>query len=66
MTSTRTIAIVTGTRAEYGLLKRLCLSIENHPTLKLRLIVTGDHLSKRAIRLKKLRMMAFRSSMKLA
>ncbi len=45
MDSSRTIAVVTGTRAEYGLLEPICRAIDLHPTLRLRLIVTGTHLN---------------------
>jgi len=41
----RKIAIVTGTRAEYGLLKPLIDGISADPELELQLIVTGMHLS---------------------
>ncbi|MEM2963774.1 MAG: UDP-N-acetylglucosamine 2-epimerase [Candidatus Anstonellales archaeon] len=41
----RKIAVMTGTRAEYGILRPLLRAIENHPNLKLVLIVTGMHLS---------------------
>lgn len=41
----RTIAVVTGTRADYGLLRGLLRAIEDDPQLDLRLIVTGTHLS---------------------
>lgn len=41
----RTIAVVTGTRADYGLLRGLLRVIEDDPQLDLRLIVTGTHLS---------------------
>ncbi|HET8737396.1 MAG TPA: UDP-N-acetylglucosamine 2-epimerase [Pricia sp.] len=40
----RKIAIVTGTRAEYGLLKPLIRSVEADGELKLQLLVTGTHL----------------------
>ncbi len=40
----RKICIVTGTRAEYGLLYWLMRNIENDPALTLQLIVTGTHL----------------------
>jgi len=40
------IAVVTGTRAEYGYLKPLMQAIENEPTLQLIPIVTGMHLQK--------------------
>ena len=42
---TRKICVVTGTRAEYGLLRLLLQEIENEPSLELQLIVTGTHLS---------------------
>ncbi|MBU2948254.1 UDP-N-acetylglucosamine 2-epimerase [Zobellia uliginosa] len=40
----RKIAIVTGTRAEYGLLKPLIQAINEDKELKLQLLVTGTHL----------------------
>ena len=43
--SKRKICIVTGTRAEYGLLYWLMKEIEEDDNLKLQLIVTGMHLS---------------------
>jgi UDP-hydrolysing UDP-N-acetyl-D-glucosamine 2-epimerase len=41
----RKICIVTGSRAEYGLLHCLMQEIRNDPALSLQLIVTGMHLS---------------------
>ncbi|WAA67381.1 UDP-N-acetylglucosamine 2-epimerase [Microbacterium oxydans] len=41
----RSIAVVTGTRADYGLLRGLLRALEDDPQLDLRLIVTGTHLS---------------------
>lgn len=41
----RKIAVVTGTRAEYGLLYCLMREIMKDPSLQLQLIVTGMHLS---------------------
>lgn len=41
----RKIAVVTGTRAEYGLLYCLMREILNDPALQLQLVVTGMHLS---------------------
>ncbi|MCH6231367.1 UDP-N-acetylglucosamine 2-epimerase [Microbacterium sp. CFH 31415] len=41
----RTIAVLTGTRADYGLLRGLLREIEAHAELELQLIVTGTHLS---------------------
>jgi len=43
----RKICVLTGTRAEYGLLKPLMHQIENDADLSLELIVTGTHLEKR-------------------
>jgi UDP-N-acetylglucosamine 2-epimerase (non-hydrolysing)/GDP/UDP-N,N'-diacetylbacillosamine 2-epimerase (hydrolysing) len=39
------IAVLTGTRAEYGILRTLLKKIKAHPKLDLYLIVTGTHLS---------------------
>ena len=44
MTRTRTIAVVTGSRAEYGLLKPVLAAIDLHEALTLKLLVTGVHL----------------------
>ncbi len=41
----RKICVVTGTRAEYGLLRWVMQSIKDDPTLTLQVIVTGMHLS---------------------
>jgi GDP/UDP-N,N'-diacetylbacillosamine 2-epimerase (hydrolysing) len=41
----RRIAVVTGTRAEYGLLKNTLKEIRNSKDFELQLIVTGAHLS---------------------
>jgi GDP/UDP-N,N'-diacetylbacillosamine 2-epimerase (hydrolysing) len=41
----RKIAVVTGTRAEYGLLKNTLFKIKESSNLELQLIVTGAHLS---------------------
>ncbi len=43
MANKRTIAVVTGTRAEFGLLCSVMDAIRNHPRLQLRPIVTGAH-----------------------
>ncbi len=40
----RRIAVVTGTRAEYGLLTSPMRAIADHPRLELQLVVTGMHL----------------------
>jgi len=45
MTKKRKVCVVTGTRAEYGLLYFLMKEIENDDSLILQLIVTGMHLS---------------------
>ena len=39
------ICVVTGTRAEYGLLRPLLTKIDQTETMKLILVVTGMHLS---------------------
>lgn len=44
MAEPRKICVVTGTRAEYGLLYWLMREIEQDPALELQLIVTGAHL----------------------
>lgn len=41
----RKIAVVTGTRAEYGILYWLLKEIQDRPSLKLELLATGTHLS---------------------
>ena len=41
----RKICVVTGTRAEYGLLYWVMKSIDNDPKLELQIIATGMHLS---------------------
>ena len=41
----RKICVVTGTRAEYGLLRWIIDEIKNTLNLELQLIVTGMHLS---------------------
>jgi len=43
----RKICIITGTRAEYGLLRNLIKLIDDSSDLELQLIVTGTHLSKK-------------------
>ncbi|GFZ33724.1 UDP-N-acetyl glucosamine 2-epimerase [Clostridium zeae] len=43
----RKIAVVTGTRAEYGLLKNIMLKIDQDEELELALVVTGTHLSEK-------------------
>lgn len=42
---TRKVCVVTGTRAEFGLLRWLMGEIQNHPQLELQVIATGMHLS---------------------
>jgi len=42
---TRKICVITGTRAEYGLLRWVMQGIKDDPELRLQLIVTGMHLS---------------------
>ncbi|MCP3903455.1 MAG: UDP-N-acetylglucosamine 2-epimerase (hydrolyzing) [Planctomycetes bacterium] len=40
----RRVAVVTGTRAEFGLLRPVCAAIEAHPDLALEVLVSGTHL----------------------
>lgn len=42
---TRRICVITGTRAEYGLLRRVMQGITEEPKLTLQIIATGMHLS---------------------
>ncbi|MBP2029959.1 UDP-N-acetylglucosamine 2-epimerase (non-hydrolyzing)/GDP/UDP-N,N'-diacetylbacillosamine 2-epimerase (hydrolyzing) [Methanohalophilus levihalophilus] len=41
----RKIAVITGTRADYGLMRSTLKAIDSHPKLELCLIATGMHLS---------------------
>ena len=41
------VCVITGCRADYGILKKLIGKIRQHPKLKLQLIATGTHLSKK-------------------
>ncbi len=41
------ICLITGSRSEYGLLRRLMFKIKNSKKLKLDIVVTGMHLSKK-------------------
>ena len=43
----RKIAVTTGTRAEYGILRPILDEIKKSNKLELQLIVTGSHLSKK-------------------
>lgn len=45
MSRKRTIAVVTGSRAEFGLLSPVMRAVEGHSPLRLRTIVTGTHLT---------------------
>lgn len=38
------ICVITGTRAEYGLLRRCLFLLQNHPNVDMMLVVTGTHL----------------------
>ncbi|MFY9328445.1 MAG: UDP-N-acetylglucosamine 2-epimerase, partial [Georgfuchsia sp.] len=42
---TRKICVITGTRAEYGLLRWVMQGIKDDPALSLQIIATGMHLS---------------------
>ena len=44
MARRRRIAIVTGSRADYGLLRTLMTAVRSHPALSLQVIATGMHL----------------------
>ncbi len=46
-TDRRRVMVVTGSRAEYGLMHRLLVEIERSSRLELQLVVTGSHLSDR-------------------
>jgi UDP-hydrolysing UDP-N-acetyl-D-glucosamine 2-epimerase len=43
----RRIAVLTGTRADFGLLRQLCVAIDKSPDAELLLIATGTHVSER-------------------
>jgi UDP-N-acetylglucosamine 2-epimerase (non-hydrolysing)/GDP/UDP-N,N'-diacetylbacillosamine 2-epimerase (hydrolysing) len=43
--SKRTFCVVTGSRAEYGLLYWILKEIQSDPDLTLKLVATGSHLS---------------------
>ena len=43
----RKITVVTGSRADYGLLKNLMKLIQSDPSIRLQIIATGSHLSKK-------------------
>jgi len=45
LSTPRTICVVTGSRAEYGLLRGLMQAIGGSPELRLQLVVTGMHLA---------------------
>jgi GDP/UDP-N,N'-diacetylbacillosamine 2-epimerase (hydrolysing) len=45
MANKRKICVITGTRAEYGLLSNLMREIKAHPQLELQIIATAAHLS---------------------
>lgn len=47
MNSLRRICVVSGSRADYGLLQWVMKAVVGHPELELQLIVTGMHLSPR-------------------
>lgn len=49
-TMAKQIAVITGTRAEYGLLVPVLDAIDAHDTLELQLIVTGTHLTTNSIK----------------
>ena len=44
MTARRTVAVVTGSRADFGLLRPVMRAVGEHPALDLKVVVTGTHL----------------------
>ena len=47
ISKSKKICIITGSRAEYGLLKNLILRLKKNKKFKIKLIVTGSHLSEK-------------------
>ena len=47
----RRVLVVTGTRAEYGLLKPVMEAIEREKALELQLLVTGMHLLRKFVKI---------------
>ena len=47
MLEIKKICVVTGTRAEYGLLRKLIKILDESKNIQLQLIVTGSHLSRK-------------------
>lgn len=45
MSAPRSVCVVTGSRAEYGLLRGVLEECRRHPALRLQTVVTGTHLS---------------------
>ena len=41
----RKVCVITGTRAEYGLMYWVMRELEQHPSIELQIIATGMHLS---------------------
>lgn len=48
MTSIKNITVVSGTRADWGLLSPVCKALHEDPAFTLRLVVTGQHMMKNA------------------
>jgi UDP-hydrolysing UDP-N-acetyl-D-glucosamine 2-epimerase len=46
-TTPRRVCFVTGTRAEFGLMRSVLVALRDHPSITLQLIVTGMHLDRR-------------------
>jgi UDP-hydrolysing UDP-N-acetyl-D-glucosamine 2-epimerase len=44
VTARRTVAVVTGSRADFGLLRPVMRAVGEHPDLDLKVVVTGTHL----------------------
>ena len=47
MTAPRSICFVTGTRADFGLMRSTLTAVRDHPSLRLQIVATGMHLSRR-------------------
>ena len=47
ISKSKKICVITGSRAEYGLLKNLLIRLNNNRKFNVKLIVTGSHLSEK-------------------
>jgi UDP-hydrolysing UDP-N-acetyl-D-glucosamine 2-epimerase len=55
MTQRRTVAIITGTRAEFGLLRSVMRSVHQHADLRLEVLAAGAHLIAPAVTISEIR-----------